>query len=153
MRENRIIKFRAWDKRNKEMVRVTDLRWQEGLEEINTETYVHFPYEKDTVELMQYTGLKDKNGKEIYEGDIIREQYYTKKKDTGETRSVEMIDEVKWGKYQDEEYDWTTMCWLLGTSPLPAEIPTYYNPYWDCLDFKWEVIGNIYSNPELLEGK
>lgn len=58
----REIKFRAWDKREKRMCAPYDgdfIRW-------------HAPSNwKDCYELMQFTGLQDKNGKDIYEGDII----------------------------------------------------------------------------------
>ena len=75
------------------------------------------------VELMQYTGLKDKNGKEIYEGDIVKNRHYV---------FVVGFDEGRiYAKQLGIEYK----CYL-------------YNLFFEAA---LEVIGNIYENPELLK--
>lgn len=71
----------------------------------------------DEVNLVQYTGLKDKNGKEIYEGDIVTFE--------GSLTDYAGIVEFKYGSYEPFPY------WRSGND--------------------YEVIGNIYENPELLE--
>ena len=126
----REIKFRAWDKENKEMLDIEDLHWDDCTREFLIRTTIYSDYfDIQDMILMQYTGLKDKNGKEIYEGDIVKIDCPTMKM-TGEIKysgmsamfyiydEINDIEENLW--YQEKEY---------------------------------EVIGNIYENPELLKGE
>jgi uncharacterized phage protein (TIGR01671 family) len=106
--------------------------------------------------LGQWTSRKDKNGTEVYDGDIVREYYKIKNKHTGEIKELDFYILVNWGEYHNDEYDWSTNCWLLDDSPMPIELielVEYRNPYWDLIEGKWEVAGNKWQNPELMEQK
>ncbi|WP_445448711.1 YopX family protein [Enterococcus faecalis] len=128
-----IPKFRAWDKRHNEIVSVHEINFKNDT--LTTES-IDNGISKDVQMLvfilMQSTGLKDKNGVEIFEGDIV--QYRD-----GE---YSYLGIVKRDCYQffidgiepDDNYDFIDVSNTFdGTSSL-------------------EIIGNIHENPELLEG-
>lgn len=124
----REIKFRAWDLKTKTMHTVENINFC-GRE---TVTVQYNPVKKiclDSVLLMQYTGAKDKNGVEIYEGDIIRHQS---------------------GKYgTDFEIKWSPI--LCGFTAMQIE-SGHPSPQLNQGTMSYfEVVGNIYENPELVE--
>lgn len=90
--------------------------------------------------IMQYTGLKDKNGKEIYEGDILFRQTY----DPDGEQEIRII------KYHPVGFgeDWR-LC-LINPQTKEPDDNFYGGVFW--LDQR-EIIGNIYENPELLNDK
>jgi uncharacterized phage protein (TIGR01671 family) len=93
--------------------------------------------------VMQYTGLKDKNDAEIYEGDILR-SFTPKKTKSGLDR--EFVRVVKWEEMVDYEGGYG-MGWGFNVHQEdfePSRGTMKLNPY--------EVIGNIYENPELVKG-
>ena len=112
----REIKFRAWDVRERKMY-FGDMGKYNSI--------APFCNAPDKYMLMQYTGLKDKNGKEIYEGDIVKH-----KEDLS-------CATVVW----DEDYTGFTP-FIYG---LDGEYGEDAGPEW------YEVIGDIYENPELLK--
>jgi len=96
------IKFRAWDKLNSEMLQVSKL------DIINGE--VEFEYgdtlESKDIDLMQYTGLKDKNDIEIYEGDIIKVDDQSK---SYQVQEVVFKDGMFCGYSEKKSCPWTSL--------------------------------------------
>lgn len=127
----RKIKFRAWDKKTKSMIKEV---YEIGLGNRNNpeKWLVGDDRQTDNFELMQYTGLKDKNGKEIYEGDILR--CYFDKNQIADWLYLHFSDKVLEQGFFDEI----------------VEIPEIYTK---SFPENIEVLGNIYENPELLENE
>lgn len=119
---NREIKFRAWDEVSEKM-----LNWNDFLDTNMKNTFI--APESTGLILMQYTGLHDKNGKEIYEGDIVKYR---------DSRG-QHIEKVIF----DKGCFYAGMHWGSSTRVAPKLINTRIT----------EVIGNIYDNPELLGGE
>lgn len=137
----REIKFRAYSSHKHKMYPVSNIEWdidgrilvtaddgKNGIELIDEEAH-----------LMQYTGLHDKNGREIYEGDTL--------KVTG-VDGGSYVASVRW--FSDEGYP----AFDLGSIPETS----FYGANTLATIFQGgvetcEVIGNIFENPELLEGK
>lgn len=135
---NRKIKFRAWNEVSEKM-----LNWNDFLDTNMKNTFI--APESTGLILMQYTGLHDENGKEIYEGDIIEFSYdvFTGNFDTKVGRgTIEFIDgafyikpfEIEGRKVKDTDNEEWFLLYTVNTDTL-------------------EVIGNIYDNPELLGGE
>ena len=137
---NREIEFRAWLKKEKRMIDVLSIEFDaklivfykqdEEYEDVIRTTFAPF----DQIELIQYTGIKDKNGVEIYEGDILKHF-------KGNIYIVEFHN----GAFK-----------LLRYNPYKGIPIAYYsfNTFYDMGNMnELEVIGNIYENPELLEKK
>lgn len=144
----RVLKFRAWDKQQKKMIVVPHLSFGDDGKALTimiwhktAEMYDRALVVGETAELMQFTGLLDKNGREVYEGDIVEI-----KGAYGGKQQVHVL----WGK-TTPMYEW--MCagtWLLSRFSNGNEGPLY--PYCQpSHGFEVSVIGNIYETPELLE--
>lgn len=145
----REIKFRAWDKHQKKMIPVPRLLFGDDGSSLTLMVWTKVTKHDymltvgESCELMQYTGLKDKNGKEIYEGDIVRL----------EKNNYQII----WNEYECK------FCLLsckyndlenLADSDDENKKDMYFNESLGNFEGNYcKIVGNIYENPELLKGK
>lgn len=128
-----IPKFRAWDSWRKRMSVVDRIY----IDTKGVRLYDDFgEYWRDfsDVELMQSTGLKDKNGKEIFEGDIVTDGEFTRIVRYHQTLGFYMFDEEGNERFFSSS---ATLEDFEEDAKIVSEI--------------LEIIGNIYENPELLE--
>lgn len=133
----REIKFRVWDKNKSLMVNnVNILLLDEYKAYPHARSYMHNCTDWEEFDLindpifMQYTGLKDNNGKEIYEGDIIKS----------------FFADGKWA-LQTIVFHEGGFKYLFKDSPYSE--PSSMSQSW-LNDFKKEVLGNVYENAELI---
>lgn len=126
-----ISKYRAWDSVKKEMFKDTFAITESGqvvvVEQESVASSPDYVF-VDYLVLMQSTGLKDKNGKEIFEGDIVKMA-----KDVYSEPTYYEVVRHRGGAYRLESKQHGCELWLRHT---------------DC-----EIVGNIYENRELLEDK
>ena len=126
----REIKFRAYHKERKEIFEIASIDFEEKKAALSNGIIKLLNVDFKQFELLQYTGLKDENGKEIYEGDIVL---------------IKLDETSTWYK--------TVIKFKEGVfiaSLIDGEDYIYiFNRGFDNNDF--EVIGNIYENKNLLE--
>jgi hypothetical protein len=120
-------KFRAYHKERKEMFEIASIDFEEKKAALSNGIIKLLNVDSKQFELLQYTGLKDKNDKEIYEGDILffrdeNMKYIVVWQDT-----AFIIKPIEIRKYLEK------MCWL------------------DDTEICCEIVGNIYENKKLLE--
>ena len=144
-----MIDFRVWDKKKSEIVDVMDIDFsgkkvgvcnvpKRMFKDGRLHTIHSIERGWSEVELMQYTGLKDKNNTEIFEGDIVKRTYLFNG-GYGETHSGEVIYDKEYARYvisRPQKY-------------IEPKTEDLRNTLSD--KSTYEVIGSIYENRELLE--
>lgn len=138
----REIKFRAYNHRINQMEKVNSIEWllNEDTDKYEPDVITREALCSDKLSLMQYTGLLDKNGKEIFEGDIVRGR------------------EIKYNNVTDEYdlvIDYTSEVKFVRCAfciQLYKDVRTWYelSTYFNEGEYI-EVIGNVYQNKDLLQ--
>jgi uncharacterized phage protein (TIGR01671 family) len=152
---NRPIKLRAWDKADKQIFEVTSLQWSAShpdkfsrMDLLSMDgRYINRIISKpdiieERIELVQFTGLLDHNGKEIFEGDIV--QVLT-------VFDERQVAQVMWAKPKGSER------WTVGETWIVRFENGIQGTLWPYCDehngYKVEIIGNVWEMPQLIEEK
>lgn len=148
----REIKFRAWGKNSKEYL---GYGTKDGIS--LTLKNIQNIEDLDSWIFEQSTGLKDKNGKEIYEGGVVKVVLFTRKGNKGRYKK-DGVEEIGYIRFEEGGFK---ICFAKNKAGEPTSSlrldDLRWETYGEVLDkttwykYDTEVIGNIHENPELLE--
>lgn len=157
----REIKFRAWDKVDKQMFTVKSLHIDNLVVRSNSLTFYRF----DDIELMQYTGIKDENGVDVYEGDHITifkdgyyggfyaEEKYSGVVDLDDTGTAFILKNATYRRWNEDIPNKIGDMEISFSMPDSEDLEQIYLCAFDLEPSNIVINGNIYENPELLEEK
>lgn len=146
-----IPKFRAWDKRRKEMWKVATLHIEDEYADLFKTNIYEKPFDNpwakfEDLILMQSTGFKDNNDTEIFEGDVVNIHWFYADFDPVELGAFENEEYAErvtvkkefgnFGFWWEEADSWVDLATLAMSARLDEE--------------SFEILGNIHANPELL---
>lgn len=147
-----ITRYRAWLKNDKEMIDVDEIHFDNGQLDFIGDG-ITFMRIAEKIVLMQSTGLFDKNGQEIFEGDILKfndewPDYCYEGYVDGSTEGINYV-----------EVERKTTCFAFGKTRIPETsltnlVEDEHYPFEDLItekSFEFEIVGNVYQTPELLE--
>jgi len=154
-----IPRFRAWHCELGRMMSIKNMWFQDGsVEELELNDAVMNDYitvYPDEIELMQSTGLKDKNGKEIFEGDVLKfndewAEYCYEGYVDGSVEGVNYVEVVK-----------GEACFEFGKTRYPEsslfirmeDERLTFAELIKSRDFEFEIIGNVWEDGDLIDGK